>query len=73
MTTITQTAENTYTAENGRGTTLTLTKKDGGYWEVWAMNAAVRAYRTPGVKIFWSLADIEKAYKTFRGISALIA
>lgn len=72
MTTITQTADNTFIANNGRGTELKLVKKDGGYWEVWAMNAAVRAYRTLGVKTFWSLADIEKNYKTFRGLSALI-
>lgn len=72
MTYITQTAENTYTANNGRGTELTITKKDGGYWEVMAQNAATRAYRTLGVKIFWTLADIEKSYKTFRGLAALI-
>lgn len=72
MTFVQQINETTYTASNGTGTELTLVKKDGGYWEVWAQNAATRAYRTLGVKIFWSLADIEKNYKTFRGISALI-
>jgi hypothetical protein len=51
---------------------LTLIRKDGGYWEVMAQNAATRAYRTLGVKIFWSLDDVEKSYKTFRGLSALI-
>lgn len=72
MTYIIQTAENTYTANNGRGTELMITKKDGGYWEVMAQNAATRAYRSLGVKIFWTLADIEKSYKTFRGLAALI-
>lgn len=73
MATIIQTADNTYTASNGKGTELKLVKMEAGYWQVWAMNAAVRAYRTPGVKIFWHLSEIEKAYKTFRGISALLA
>ena len=72
MTFITQTAENTFVANNGRGTELQLRKRDGGYWEVMAHNAATRAYRTLGVKIFWSLDEIEKNYKTFRGLAALI-
>ena len=72
MATIIQTATDTYTADTGRGTSLTLVKKSGGWWEVHSMNAAVRAYRSLGVKVFWSLEDIERAYKTFRGIAALI-
>lgn len=73
MATIIQTADNTYTASNGKGTELMLTKKDGGYWEVMAQNAATRAYRTLGVKIFWTLDEVEKSYKTFRGLASLIA
>jgi len=41
-------------------------------WEVHAINEAVRAYRSLGVKVFWTLEEIERSYKTFRGISALI-
>lgn len=72
MTYITQTANDTYTANNGNGTELTLIKSEVGYWTVIASNAATRAYRTLGAKTFWSLADIEAKYKTFRGLSALI-
>lgn len=73
MTYIQQINETTYTANNGKGTELTLVRKDGGYWEVMAQNAATRAYRTLGIKIFWSLAEVEKSYKTFRGLASLIA
>lgn len=72
MTFINQTAANEFTANNGRGTELTLVKMDAGYWLVSADNAAARAYRSIG-KVFWSLADVEAHYKTFRGLSALIA
>lgn len=72
MATIIQTADNAYTADNGKGTSLHLVKKDGGYWQVYAQNAATRAYRSLGVKTFWSLAEVEKSYKTFRGLAALI-
>ena len=71
MATIIQTAENTYTADNGKGTSLTLVKMEAGYWLVSADNAAARAWRSIG-KTFWSLAEVESKYKTFRGISALI-
>jgi hypothetical protein len=73
MATIIQTGEKTFTTDNGKGTTLTLkwnTRLDR--WEVFADNAAVRAYRSLGVKIFATLADVETRYKTFRGVSALI-
>ena len=72
MATIVQTAANTYTANNGKGTELTLVKMEAGYWLVSADNAAARAWRSIG-KTFWSLAEIEAKYKTFRGISALIS
>lgn len=71
MATIIQTNENTFTADNGRGTLLTLVRMSAGYWLVSADNAAARAYRSIG-KAFPSLDDVEAAYKTFRGISALI-
>ena len=73
MTTIIQTDENTFTTDNGRGTTLTLkwnTKIK--YWEVWSDNAARRAWNSLGVKVFWKLAEVEKKYKAFRGITNLI-
>lgn len=72
MATIIQTNETTFTAENGRGTSLTLVRMSAGYWLVSADNAAARAYRSIG-KSFPSLEAVEAAYKTFRGISALIA
>ena len=72
MTTILQTAENTFTADNGRGTVMTLSYNEVcGYWQVMSTNAAVRAYRSLGVKVFRSLAEVEAAYKTWRGICAL--
>lgn len=72
MTTIQMINETTFTAENGKGTELTLVKSDVGYWTVIASNAATRAYRTLGAKVFWSLAEVEAKYKTFRGLEALI-
>ena len=73
MTTIIQTGEKTFTASNGKGTLMTLSYNEAvGYWQMMSDNAAVRAYRSMGVKIFWNLADVERAYKTWRGISALI-
>ena len=73
MATIIQTAEKTFTTSNGRGTTMTLSYNEvSGYWQVTSDNAAVRAYRTLGVKVFWSLKEVEQKYKTWRGVSALI-
>lgn len=74
MATILQTGEKTFTTDNGRGTSFTLKfVPDLNRWEVWAMNAAVRAWRTPGVKFFPDLAAVEAHYKVFRGISSLVA
>lgn len=74
MATIIQTGENTFTTDNSKGTKLTLKLNAKiGYWEVWAENAAVSAYRSLGVKCFWKLSEVEAKYKTFRGISALIS
>jgi len=70
---IIQTAERTFTTTNRTGTTLTLKWNDRlGWWEVFADNAAVRAYRTLGLKIFRRLSDVEARYKAFRGVAALI-
>jgi len=74
MATIIQTGEKTFTTTNGKGTSLTLKWNESlEWWEVMSNNAAVRAYRTLGIKIFRSLNDVEQKYKTFRGISALIS
>lgn len=74
MATIIQTGEKTFTTTNGKGTSLTLKWNERlGWWEVMSDNAAVRAYRSLGVKIFRSLNEVEAKYKTFRGISALIS
>lgn len=72
MTEIQQIDANTFTADNGKGTELTLIKSEVGYWTVIASNAATRAYRTLGAKTFWNLSDIEAKYKTFRGLAALL-
>ena len=73
MATIIQTADNIFLASNGYGTELHLTQKSGGYWEVMATNEAVRAWRTLGIKIFRSIDDVERHYKTFSGLSALLS
>jgi hypothetical protein len=60
-----------YRVDNEHGTTLTLIKKPWG-WEVQADNIRARvAWRGPGVHTFRSLAEVEKKYKAFRGISSL--
>lgn len=73
MATILQIGEKTFSTDNGRGTKLILKWSEAGsYWMIMADNATVRAYRTMGVKIFHSLAEVEQKYKTWRGISALV-
>jgi hypothetical protein len=42
------------------------------WWEMYTDNAAHRAYRGPGVRVFHSLAKVEKAYKSWRGIAELV-
>jgi hypothetical protein len=70
---IIQTGEKTFTTTNGRGTTMTLSYNEVcGYWQMASDNAAVRAWRSLGVHVFNSLAEVEAKYKTWRGISALI-
>ena len=74
MACILQIAEKTFTTSNGRGTTMTLQWNETcGYWQMMSDNAAVRAYRTLGVKVFRTLAEVETAYKTWRGVSQLIS
>lgn len=74
MAVIIQTGEKTYSTTNGRGTSMTLSYNHIiGHWQVVSDNAAVRAYRAGGCKIFRTLPEVEAAYKTWRGISALIS
>lgn len=54
-----------------RGHSFELHRRGNG-WRVYVENAAVRAYGTLGSKDFDSLADVEKKYKSLRGIEALI-
>ena len=42
------------------------------HWEMYTDNAAVRAYRTLGVKTFASLEEVEARYKSWRGLCALV-
>lgn len=72
MTYIQQINETTFTANNDKGSEMTLTKSEVGYWMVMVENAATKAYRSLGMKTFWSLAEVETKYKTFRGLAALI-
>lgn len=67
--------ENTYFLK-ARGNEMTLNREnDDSEWAKLRMitsNASVRAYGTLGVKYFSSLKEVEKSYKTWRGIEALI-
>lgn len=42
-----------------------------GRWEMHTDNAASRAWRTLGIKIFNSLEEVERSYKSWRGVSQL--
>ena len=74
MATIIQTSENTFTTDNGRGTTMTLSfNKTLGRWQMTSDNASRRAWRGLGVSLYETLDEVEAKYKTWRGISALVA
>lgn len=64
--------ENTFRLVS-RGNEMTLARKGDG-WTVTTVNACVRAWRngfaTP--KFFADLAQVEAAYKSWRGIAALV-
>jgi len=72
-------APDSYRVDNGRGTQLTLTKKSGNgwsHWEVQSLNARTKAMHSmytnrnlPGVRTYNTLAEVERRYKAFRGIS----
>jgi hypothetical protein len=77
-----QTGDNPMSAimilENGsyytesRGNKMTLIRNDWDQWEMYTDNASHRAYQGPGVRVFNSLKEVEKHYKSWRGISALV-
>ncbi len=59
-----------------RGNKMTLSHKEdalGEYWEMFTDNASRRAYRGLGIKQFASLEAVEKQYKSWRGVSTLLA
>lgn len=56
-----------------RGHKMTLTyDAKFSWWEMHTDNASTRAYRSLGVKIFNSLGEVERAYKSWRGVSLLL-
>lgn len=74
MNAIIQVGPNEYSTNNGRGTDLILSKNKWDRWEVVSFNAATQAYNGNfgGLKMFNSLEEVEKNYKAFRGIKALV-
>lgn len=56
-----------------RGNDMTLVFDEKfEWWEMHTDNASHRAYRGLGVRIFNTLAEVEKAYKSWRGIGELV-
>lgn len=55
-----------------RGSKMTLQRSDLYGWEMHTDNASHRAYRGLGIKTFRTLDEVEKAYKSWRGISLLM-
>ena len=71
---IIQIDENTFYLES-RGNKMTLSRKQDAWGEFWQMstdNASHRAYRGLGIKEFASLEDVEKHYKSWRGVCTLL-
>ncbi len=44
----------------------------GRHWQMHTDNASHRAYRGLGIKEFSTLEEVEKNYKSWRGIAALV-
>lgn len=72
MNAIQMTADNSFSLV-ARGCRMTLRKENDGRWVMYTVNAMVMAYNrgfaTP--KYFATLEDVERRYKTWRGIAAL--
>jgi|GEM_PF-2282563 len=72
---IEQVDNNTFKTVSRNGlSTMTLIRSGDG-WEVWTRNASTRAYlgNMPSVKRFNSLEDVEKRYRSFARITALVS
>jgi hypothetical protein len=71
--TIQMLTENSYFV-SARGSKMTLTKINEycGIWQMETDNASHRAYRGLGVRYFDNLQQVEKAYKSWKGISLLV-
>lgn len=55
-----------------RGNVMTLVfDAEFNWWEMHTDNASHRAYGGPGIRIFDDLKQVEKAYKSWKGISVL--
>lgn len=56
-----------------RGSEMNLKLDDEGYWVMYTVNAAVRAFRRGYAipKFHKSLKEVEERYKTWAGIAAL--
>lgn len=68
-----QQVSNTEFRLRSRGADMTLIKRNER-WEVYVVNATVKAYRrgVASPKYFDNLAEIESKYKSWAGISALV-
>ena len=57
-----------------RGNEMTLIRQDNGGWSVITSNASSRAWNRgmPSIKDFDSLQEVEAAYKSWKGITALV-
>ena len=59
-----------------RGMKMTLTKEHsrvtGDFWRMHVDSTVTRAYMTLGCKDFDTIEEVEKHYKTWRGIAALV-
>lgn len=74
MKTAIQKISDTEYRHTARGAEMTL-KHERGQWAMYVVNAVVRAYRRGYAipKYFDSLEQVEQTYKTWRGITALVA
>ncbi len=54
-----------------RGHTMQLIKTTDG-WNMFTQNASTRAYRGLGYSFYVTLEEVERKYKSWRGISALV-
>lgn len=72
MAAIQQIDDNTFTLF-ARGSAMTLKRNADRTWTMSVDNASRRAWGTLGMKDFGTLAEVEQHYKSWRGITKLIA